>query len=290
MKYEIENAQIKISVDSVGAELKSIIDKKHMTQFLYDGMDRYWSSSSPVLFPFVGRLKLGRYLLNGKSYEMPIHGFAHRLDFEAEMLSDTVLSFTLKSSRETFQLYPFDFKLAIIYEIDGNRIKISYNVENTGIEDMYFTLGAHPGFLCPLTKKEKFSDYYLELDKKETASLMHVTSEGLFSHDRVSFLTDENHIDLDYDLFDNDALVFYDLKSNNIKLKSKNHDKYVQVDFAEFKYLGIWTLRDAPFVCIEPWLGHGDFEDFSGDLRDKPDMIKLELGKIFSVSLSVSIF
>ena len=95
---------------------------------------------------------------------------------------------------------------------------------------------------------------------------------------------------LSFDVFKNDALVFNDLKSNKISLKSVNHDRYVTMDFTGFPYMGLWTKpTGAPFVCIEPWYGHADFEDFDGELKDKDGIQKLEVGEVFNASYTVTV-
>ncbi|MFL0248085.1 hypothetical protein [Candidatus Clostridium stratigraminis] len=38
--------------------------------------------------------------------------------------------------------------------------------------------------------------------------------------------------------------------------------KAVKSSFKGFPYLGIWTkYPNGSFLCIEPWFGHGDYED-----------------------------
>ncbi len=54
--------------------------------------------------------------------------------------------------------------------------------------------------------------------------------------------------------------------------------------------MGLWTkITGAPFVCIEPWCGHADFEDFTGELKDKAGIESLEEGKEFNVSYTVTV-
>ena len=76
------------------------------------------------------------------------------------------------------------------------------------------------------------------------------------------------------ELFKDDALVFDNLKSNKITIKSNNSNKSLKVDFNGFPYMGIWAPKDgAPFVCIEPWYGHADHYDFNGEFGEKEGII-----------------
>ena len=128
--------------------------------------------------------------------------------------------------------------------------------------------------MCPIKGGELIDDYYFEFNEKETVNKMPINKEGYIS----------------FDVFKNDALVFNDLKSNKISLKSVNHDRYVTMDFTGFPYMGLWTKpTGAPFVCIEPWYGHADFEDFDGELKDKDGIQKLEVGEVFNASYTVTV-
>ena len=79
MEYQIRNGNIQAVISDLGAELQSI--KKDGTEYLWNGDERYWSERSPILFPYVGRFTEGKYLLDGKEYEMNIHGFARKFAY-----------------------------------------------------------------------------------------------------------------------------------------------------------------------------------------------------------------
>ena len=129
-----------------------------------------------------------------------------------------------------------------------------------------------------------------EFNEKETVNKMPINKEGYIKRETVECLNNSNIINLSFDLFKDDALVFNDLKSNKISLKSVNHDRYVTMDFTGFPYMGLWTKPiGAPFVCIEPWYGHADFEDFDGELKDKDGIQKLEVGEVFNASYTVTV-
>ena len=72
MEHQISNQDIKAVISSVGAELQSV--RKDGVEYLWNGDSRFWPERSPILFPYVGRFTEGKYLLNGKIYEMDIHG------------------------------------------------------------------------------------------------------------------------------------------------------------------------------------------------------------------------
>ena len=90
-------------------------------------------------------------------------------------------------------------------------------------------------------------------------------------------------------MINEDALIFKDLSSRKVALVSKNHGEILNVSFPDFKYLGIWAKPNAPYVCIEPWLGIADHENTNQDITKKEGIIKLAANKTFTASYSIQI-
>ena len=290
MIYTLENQHLKISLSNHGGELHSIKGKKDNTEFLWSGDEAYWKYHAPILFPIVGKVFNGKYTVDGITYELPQHGLARVRDFEMIEQTKNSISFELKYSEDTLKVYPFKFSLIIKYTLNDINLSIDYIVKNLDNKEMYFSIGAHPAFMCPI-ENDKFDDYYFEFNEKENASIMQLVGPGYFSKEEKPYLKDENIINLSTDLFKNDALVFKNLKSNKISLKSKNHKQYLEFDFGEFPYLGLWTKdTGAPFVCIEPWFGHADFDGFNGEFEDKAAIQSLMPNKEFHCNYNISFF
>ncbi len=104
-------------------------------------------------------------------------------------------------------------------------------------------------------------------------------------------LNDENKIPLSPDLFLKDAIVLKNLRSGWVSLKSAKSQHGLRFNIAGWPYLGIWAAANAaPFVCIEPWQGHADDVDASGDLSDKPGVIELKAGESWEKSWAVELY
>ena len=82
MEIKLENESLELTINSFGAELKSITGKETGTQYLWDADEKYWKRSAPVLFPFVGSLKDKKFTVDGTDYPMGQHGFARDMEFE----------------------------------------------------------------------------------------------------------------------------------------------------------------------------------------------------------------
>ncbi len=283
----LENNLLSISVDSQGAELVSVKHADSGVERMWSGDKRYWDRHAPVLFPIIGSLKNNRYRVGGKSYEMSQHGFARNMGFTLLHKDATSLLYELQHSEETLAVYPFRFVFQIGYCLSGNKVSVHYSVMNPHVKQMFFSLGGHPGFACPVENGESFSDYYIEFEKKETSPRLTVEN-SLFTGETEQFLKDDDTINLSHKLFSDDALVFKNLKSRWIALKSAKSDRSVRVEFRGFPYLGIWSAKGkAPFLCIEPWFGLADSSDFDGDLSEKEGIESLESGKSFQCKYSL---
>lgn len=293
MSYVLENDFLSISANNHGAELHSITGKKENTEFLWNGNPQFWKYHAPLLFPIVGKVKDNTYRIEKESYTLPQHGLGRLNKFDLIENNDNSLCFKLDYSDDTLKVYPFKFSLIVKYTLIDSTINISYTVKNLDDSTIYFSIGSHPAYMCPILEGESLNDYYFEFNKKEDAKIMLLnTSNGLFSGELKPFLKDENKINLSKELFKNDALVFKssELNSNIISLKSKNHNKFIEFDFTNFPYLGLWAPpTGAPFVCIEPWFGHADYESFNGDFKEKEGVLALKENQEFNCAYSVTI-
>ena len=77
-------------------------------------------------------------------------------------------------------------------------------------------------------------------------------------------------------LFENDALIFDDGQIEEVWICRKDGTPYVGMKCEGFPNFGIWSVKDAPFVCLEPWAGRCDNRGFEGDISEKPGINKLE--------------
>jgi len=290
MIYTLENSSIKITASNQGGELYSLKNKDDNVEVLWNGDPTFWKYHSPILFPIVGKVKDLKYRVNDCEYTLPQHGIARVSEFDLVSRTESEITFELKYSEESLKVYPFKFSLRIKYILIDNSLNISYSVKNLDNKKIYFSIGSHPAFMLPLYKDESLEDYYFKFNNKETTSIMCLNKDGYFIKDRLPFLDNSDTIPLSKKLFKNDALVFSDLISDEISICSKNHSKTLTFNFSNFPYLGLWAPGSgAPFICIEPWFGHADYEDFTGDFTDKEGVLSLDENSIFKCDFTVTI-
>ena len=253
------------------------------------GRRGFLGPARPLLFPIVGRLKGDAFVRGGKAYALGQHGFARDRKFAVEGRTATGATFVLHDDAGTLSIYPFRFRLAVVYRLVGGTVEITYQVGNTGGEEMPFSIGAHPGFRCPLVGDERTENYALEFERTETASRYPV-EDGLVSRRGEPCLNGEIAIPLGARTFDRGALVFKELVSRRARLISHLSGRGVELAFRGFPYFGVWSKPGAPFVCLEPWCGVADSPDASGRLEDKEAIVRLPSGSTFTRVLTLRPF
>lgn len=280
MNTEISNQRLTLSVSDLGAELQSV--RLDGTERLWQGDPAVWGGRSPILFPFVGRIKNGTYTFEGKEYTVDgPHGFARTSVFSVAEKTETSVTYRLISSEQTKKTYPFDFVLDVSYSLEENRLVQSVTVKNTDTRTMYYSFGFHPGFLVPATAGSDFSDWYLEFAEGET--LNQAMLDGMFMSRRVELcrFAKGNKIPLFHEMFDDDAFILTGLKNKRFVLKNGKTGEMIASDCTDFDYLAFWQAAGsgANYVCIEPWNGLPSDSEDPEDLTVKRDMRTLAPGE-----------
>ena len=286
----IGNGIIQAGIAIKGAELQSLKHLENGLQYMWKGDPAVWGKFSPILFPIIGTLKDDRFLYKEKEYKLSRHGFAREKDFNLEEVTETRAVFLLTHDSDSTSKYPFEFELRIIYELIGDRLSVTYSVINPSSEPFYFSVGGHPAFALPLAVGTDYQDYYLLFDSTETCPRWPISPEGLIEKNPVGCLENSNRLPITKELFMKDALVFKNLSSKVVSLKSDKTQHGWSFDFSGFPYLGIWAAKGADFICIEPWCGIADSVDHSGELTNKEGIQKAEKGKDFKRTWSLQIW
>jgi galactose mutarotase-like enzyme len=285
----LENDYIKVSLAAKGAELQGLFNKETRLEYLWNANPKYWAKHSPVLFPVVGSLKNNSFNYQGKNYELPRHGFARDHVFDFEKISESEGIFTLTQSEETLKVYPFYFELKLRYRLIGRKLNLTYEVSNTGTNELLFSIGAHPAFAVPNTPDTVYEDYYLAFNADENLTFWKL-EDGLVADETKTIELNAHKLKLTRDLFYNDALVFKNLQSKCISLLNTKNDYGLHFHFEDFPFFGIWAATDAPFVCLEPWCGVADGVNHNQELSNKEGIVKLDAGKNWSRFWEVECF
>lgn len=291
MNYTIENEHLKVEIADKGAELMSIYGKKTKFEYLWQGNPEFWSGRAYVLFPICGRLTQGKYTLDGKEYEMNLHGFARKTTYTLVEQNKEDITFNIKSNEDTKKMYPFDFDFSIKYTLNGATVKTEMIVKNTGKVDLPFSVGGHPGFNVPLNDGNDFSDHYVEFEKKKNVEKLLFSETCYYTGKNESFpLEDDKIIRLKHSMFDNDAIFLANM-DDTVTLKSKTGSRFVKVKYNDMTHLGLWHApkTTAPYVCIEPWHGVPAIDNVVDDFSTKRELMRIAPNKTYTTFIDITV-
>ena len=282
MTMKLENQRLCVEISEMGAEITRIYDKKNDAELLWEGNPTYWKRRSPILFPNVGKTYRNTVLINGTQYPTAQHGFARDSKFKCICEKGDTVSFLLASGEETKEVYPFDFELIVTYTLDDNSLRVGWEVRNPGDEDMYFTIGGHPAFRFA-KQEDKKTDYLLKFPGCDKLSYILIDpAEAAADPAKVYTLELKDECcPVTEEMFENDALIFDGGQIEEVWLCHKDGTPYVGMKCEGFPNFGIWSVKDAPFVCLEPWMGRCDDVGYSKELSEKPNVNKAAPGESF---------
>jgi galactose mutarotase-like enzyme len=285
----IENEYLKVNISNKGAQLTSLYNKAAQTEHLWQADAQVWPWHAPNLFPVVGGLIDNQLHVNGESFPLSRHGFARQSEFVLKEADDLSAVFSLQYSEDTLKVYPYKFDFQVMYNLIDNALRVTYKVINLQNTPIYFSVGGHPAFNVPFNGQGTYEDYYLEFENSAQLETHLLSPEGYFTGQTQPITLQGNRLPLTKNLFNNDALVFKNIQSRAVTIKSDKTAQTLTVEFPHYSYLGIWAKPGADFVCIEPWLGCADTENQANDIQFKEAIQKLDKGHVFEAPFFISI-
>ncbi|MCR5794915.1 MAG: aldose 1-epimerase family protein [Solobacterium sp.] len=272
--FVIENELVRAVIDEHASEIHSFVNKETGIEYMWQGDPAFWSGRNPTLFPMVGSTWDKKLHIDGKEYVTGNHGFTRRSEFTCVEHDDSHVVMELKSSEATLKEYPFAFTLRILYELTGNKMNITYTIKNENEREMPFNFGLHPAFNCPIEKDRSFNDYHIAFSNHETFTWLDTTVDN------------STELALDPEALAK-TIIITDPKSSEASLTDGKHG--VTVSCVGYKWLAFWS-PNAPFVCIEPWHSHTDFDKVECEFKDREGTLTLDAGKTFTTAYSIKIW
>lgn len=286
MEYIIENAYLQVTVQSLGAELTSVIRKSDGVEHMWEADPALWGQHAPILFPHTGRLKDGVLSIDGNLREGVIHGFARDLEHTLVYRNRDTLVLQLTETQETLAYWPWKFRLLSVFSLEEDTLVHTLTVENRDDRSMQFGIGFHPGFAVPFDNAHSYQDYELRFSQTESPICLDCAPRGLINGKLYLLGNNIRTIALDEHLFDNDSHCMVNLSSKTLGLYEKDTGRGVVCSLEGFPYTVIWSKPGAPrFVCIEPWNSLPDSEDSRNIWEEKPAAAVLSPGETYSTTM-----
>ncbi|MBR4026914.1 MAG: aldose 1-epimerase family protein [Lachnospiraceae bacterium] len=290
MRYVLENDELRVEIDSFGAELKSVKSKTTEQEYMWQADPKFWGRTSPVLFPFVGKLRNNSFLHGGQTYHMTQHGFARDMEFNLMKKTDTSIMFNLVTNNDTLEKFPFSFTLCIGYELKGNEVKVLWEVMNNSREKhMHFGIGAHPAFNCPIHGEDSKAGYKLYFGGVD--EIRHHGNDpvtGLSIDEDLVLPLEDHRATITPEFFDRCTYIIEGKQTGEVAIEDPQGNRYLTVLF-DTPLFALWSPegKNAPFLCVEPWYGRCDSVDFEGTLKARPYDNVLEAGEKFNADYTM---
>ena len=289
MLYTLENDYLKLTFNTLGAELVGLYDKVKEREVLWDRDSLYWNRQSPILFPNVGKYENNEFRHNGITYTQKGHGFARDSEFKLVSKEENAIYFNLSYNLDTLKIYPFKFSLTLGYVLNKNKIDVIYQVENLDDNVMYFQIGGHPAFKCPINPNTKRSDCYIKFENRSEVVSSKVDPRGYATDEKITFKLDDGFLKIADNLFEFDALVIENQGISGVSICDESKNPYLTVHM-NVPIFGVWSINEsAPFVCIEPWYGRCDRVGYDGELKDREYVNSLNPQKTFNSCYQIEI-
>lgn len=286
------NDYLSLEINEDGGCLKSIYDKRRDQELLYQPLENSWKGQDIFIFPFIARLKDGSYEVDGKEYRMKNHGLLRYMKAEMHLLDNGDIMACFHSDETTLSQYPFAFKAYSLYHLYKNRIDISYHIQNTDDKIMPFSVGAHPAFMLPGTKKEDefdISGNTVFFEKQMNLERILQDEAACFNIKEIDY-KDTDRIELSKEFFrEISTLILKAEKIDKVILSKKDGSKII-IHKGSIPYLALWSDQKwGNYVAIEPWDGLPDYIDAEKEMKEKKGIRLLKPNDEYVFQYSIEI-
>ncbi len=287
----LSNGILELEVSESGAEIQSLRKVAGNREYIWNADPKYWGKHAPNLFPIIGNPGQEGIVCKGETYPIRKHGFVSELTFTCTE-GDRILEFVAHDNENTQKVFPYHFRLEIIFQLSRNKVIQKFRVRNTGNEEvMPFQIGAHPAFFLPNFKEEDSVHGYLSFNSIEELHSHEINPNGHYTDNILLFELDEKGmLPLKKDTFVCDTILETRGIINRTSLYDKDRKPVLTVK-ANAKAMAYWspTGKNAPFVCIEPWFGCCRKEQETSVLADREMTTLLQPGETYEAEVEIII-
>ncbi len=211
--------------------------------------------ASSILFPFVNRIKDGKYSFedidhcldcNEGDKNNALHGLVYDKTFEsvAHELTSSHASITLHYKHDgTCQGFPFKFDIQLTYSLTKETIGLSVKIINDDDKILPFTVGWHP--------------YFLSKNLDESSIGFESDMQYLFDQQQIISGTTALEVEMPYALKGVKLDDGYPLQNNAVQFFTPEYRLNI-TSTSEENYLQLYTPNTPNVIAIEPMTGAAD--------------------------------
>jgi len=286
-----DNTQALIAPDLGGWLLRYArnLDGRGWEEALYwsqEVVDRYpqeMYAGNPILFPLVSWNAVGEkkhwYRWQGRTWDMPQHGFARRRPWRVARQTQESVTLELQDDEGTRKNYFFSFRHRITYHLRDGRLYWDQQIENRGTGPMPFSTGFHPYLYVPLTDQGRRRESFVRIPECQK-----VTPIGSWlGFTKEPFPIREWSVNNEPE----GTLFLTDLEKRELQLIDPFRNLEIVLNFEaapNYPFIALWTRSpESPFYCLEPWTS------LPNSFSRGEDLILLEPGEIFRAGMWLEI-
>ena len=241
----IQRGSSRSEIDINGAYVKSIVlGGEEILKPSSDGIDTHGGMA--MLLPYANRVRLARYVWNGKEYVLPknngkhsIHGLTREMQWNVAHRGSDSLTLSLKLDTEC---YPVPLFLKVTYTISDRAFSVSIEAHNEGDIPAPFMAGMHPYFKYD-------GEWKIECDR----SLLRLNYEDSYFPDGSISPVDPVSLNSKSSLkYDNSFIAGDEVRLNAGKHKLNLHNRGMPFmvvyngEYAEGKSVAVEPMSGAP--------------------------------------------
>ena len=247
-------SKVQISLNE-GGRLSNLVFEDTQVLADFDASTYKNNYASSILFPFVSRIKDGKYTFNNSKYKLncnevdknnALHGLVYNKTFactkKALTLNDASVTLQYKDYGE-HQGFPFKFNIELTYTLNKKGIIVSVNIINKDEKTFPFSLGWHPYF------------YSKNLDN----STLNFSSNKKYIFDNQQIISGTTNLNIEMP-FQLKAVTLDDcylLKTNKIDFLTPEYSFKIASTSKE-NFLQLYTPEVYNVIAIEPMTGAGN--------------------------------
>ena len=271
MNHIISNNETIITINSLGAEVRSVIHNGR--ERAWQNETGEWSGCAILLFPFAG---FNRLIYDGVDFGVQKHGFCRTEEFELVSQTENSIEFELCANDRTRAVYPYEFAFRVKYELVSDGYEVSYTVENMDSKEIPFVCGGHESFALD----NEVENYYVEFEKEESFDFLLHNDGGMLTGEKKHYGIGKV-INLEKDFTDNSATVILgNINSRKASLYHKEtKEKVVEITFDGFSNLLLWHPHGSKMLCIEPWQCLPSYVDEIKEFKEREGVILLQINE-----------
>lgn len=253
-----EGEQLRIAVLRAGAEMVSLQARDASggwRSFLYrngevEKPDSGWGNHATVMGYFLHRLLGEQSSYRGFTIRGGNHGFIRHFTFDPPCAEGNSLTYSVPGDRVPRDAYPYPVSMDLSYEIDGNRLKVTFRFTNP-MPDLtaHVSFGLHPGFGVS-------SAQTCRLDFAPGRYIRHFAPGNFLDGATEAVEHDGGEPPINRSELPGSFLFGLSEVPHPV-FQIEDTGRRVILDFTGVPFMTVWS-DGGPFICIEPCWGLPD--------------------------------